>query len=182
MKYYIVDTNILIDIKKIMLNEKNTNQNRDRGNFDELIKYLTEGEVGIIVVPTVLKEIKRGSYKDDFLLERFINKFCLVCNFDNDEEKTIEELYQDYIGGEFPAIPRFRRDKDHIHYNDNDARILAQATVLYNSNKYDVIKLLTKNIRDFINMDRIDKINKKYNFKTLQFNSMRATNVKNERR
>ena len=39
-----------------------------------------------------------------------------------------------------------------------------------------------KSTKDFINMEKTDKINKKYGLKTIQFNSMKATNVKNERR
>lgn len=182
MKYYIVDTNILIDIKKIMLNERDSNKNRDRRNYEELIDYLTNGEIGIIVTPTVLQEIKKGSYKDDFLLERFINRFCEVCEFSEKENELIEDLYNDYIDGEDPAVPVFKNMGDYMKYNDNDAKVLAEATVLYNNGKYDVIKMLTKNIKDFINMEKTDKINKKYGLKTIQFNSMKATNVKNERR
>ena len=182
MKYYIVDTNILIDIKKIMLKEKDSNKNRDRGNFDELVKYLTQEEVGMLIVPTVLEEIKKGSYKDDFLLMRFINRFCKVCQFEEEESELIETLHEDYIYGDEPAMRMLKKVGNKMLYNDNDARILAEATVLYNSNKYDIIKFLTKNIKDFINMDRIDKVNKKYGLKTLEFNSVRATNVRNETR
>lgn len=182
MKFYIVDTNILIDIIKVMTNEINAKSSRYHRNYLELIDNLNDGNIGLLITPTVLHEVKKGSYKDDFLLERFIRRFCKTCELDEFEKELIVNLYNEYIEGENPAVPVYKDMGDHMKYNDNDAKILAEATVLYNSKKYDIIKLLTNNVSDFINMDKTDKINLKNGLKSIQFNSMRATNVNNERR
>lgn len=182
MSSYVVDTNILIDIKKIMCNQYDFNKNRDAQYYSDFVEFLTSGEVEVFVTPTVLSEVKKGSYKEDFLLERFINRFCTICEFNDEENVLIEKLYADYIDGENPVIPTIKDIGNRIKYNSNDARVLAEATVLYNSKRFNVIKFITKNIGDFINVNAINKVNEKYDLKTIPFNSMKATNVKKERR
>lgn len=182
MPSYVVDTNILIDIKKIMCNQYDFNKNRDAQYYSDFVEFLTSGEVEVLVTPTVLSEVKKGSYKENFLLERFINRFCTICEFNDEENRLVEKLCADYIEGENPAVPTIKDMGDRIKYNSNDARVLAETTVLYNSDKHDIIKLLTKNIADFANASAINRINERYGLKTIPFNSMKATNVKKERR
>jgi len=75
MKAYFVDTNVLIDIKKIILQQIDPNRSRYHKNYNDLIELITDEEIEILVVPTVLEEIRRGSHKDDYLIEKFISKF-----------------------------------------------------------------------------------------------------------
>ena len=154
LKGYFIDSNVLIDIKRIITGELDPKKSRYHRNYSDLIELVTSGKIELLVVPTVLEEIKKGSYKDDFLTERFIEKFCTVCELDYKEENLVEQLYQDYIAGdEESVIPIFKEMGNTIKYNTKDARILAEVTVLFNSNKYDAIKFITNNIGDFINVE-----------------------------
>lgn len=181
LKGYFVDSNILIDIKKIMTGELNPSKSRYHRNYADLIDLVTSGKVEVLVVPTVLEEIKRGSHKDDGLTEMFIQRFCTICEFEDEELSLVDSLYEDYIyGDDDSVIPIFKEVGSTIKYNTKDARILAEVTVLYNGVKYDAIKFITNNIGDFINTDGVRDINREYGFKSVPFNSMRASNVKNE--
>lgn len=180
MKAYFVDTNVLIDIMKIFTGQINSRANRYYQNYADFINLIGDREVQVLIVPTVLEEIRRGSHKDDYMLETFILRMCEQCELTNKELELVDMLYKDYIQGEESAIPVFKDMGDHIKYNDKDARILAEIVVLYNSKKYDAIKFITNNIQDFINIDAIKEINEKYNLKMIPFNSMRASNVKKE--
>lgn len=180
MKSYFVDTNILIDIKRVILREIDASKSRYHFNYNDLIELLGNEEIGILVVPTVLEEIKKGSHKDGAVTERFINKLCIQCELNDDELDMCEKLYNDYISGEDIAIPIFKEINGSVKCNTNDARILAEVTVLYNCNKYEAIKFLTNNICDFINTSEVNKINSKYGLKSVPFNSMKASNIKKE--
>lgn len=181
MKGYFVDSNILIDIKKIMTGEIDPRKSRYHRNYADLMDLVTSGKVELLVVPTVLEEIKRGSYKDDGMTEIFIQRCCTVCELDSEQESLVESLYEDYINGdEDSVIPIFKEVGNTIKYNTKDARILAEVTVLFNSRKYDAIKFITNNIGDFINTDGVRDINRDYGLKSVPFNSMKASNVKNE--
>lgn len=183
MKGYFIDSNILIDIKKIMTGELDVRKSRYHRNYSDLIDLVTSGKIEALVVPTVLEEIKRGSYKDDSLTEMFIQRFCTVCELDSEEGNLVDSLYQAYIDGDEDAvIPVYKEVRDTIKYNTKDARILAEVTVLFNSGKYDAIKFITNNIGDFINTDGVRDINRGYGLKSVPFNSIRATNAKNETR
>lgn len=181
MKGYFVDSNILIDIKKIMTGEIDPRKSRYHRNYADLMDLVTSGKVELLVVPTVLEEIKRGSYKDDGMTEIFIQRCCAVCELDSEQESLVESLYEDYINGdEDSVIPIFKEVGNTIKYNTKDARILAEVTVLFNSKRYDAIKFITNNIGDFINTDGVRDINRDYGLKSVPFNSMKASNVKNE--
>ena len=181
MKAYFVDSNVLIDIKKAITGEINPDKSRYHRHYKDLIELIINDEIQLLVVPTVLEEIRRGSYKDDFLTERFIQKFCVECDLDKEEIKLADELYNAYIDGDEEAVvPVFKEMKNTIKYNTKDARILAEVTVLFNSNKYDAIKFITNNIGDFINVEGIKNINREYGLKTIPFNSIVASNVKKE--
>lgn len=180
MKAYFVDTNILIDIKKIFLQEIDPRKSRYHMNYMGLIESISDGKIEILVTPTVYNEIKKGSKKDDFITERFINRFCNVCRFDEKDFELAKKLYFDYISDKEKAVPIFKNINGHVKRNDNDAKILAEVTVLYNKGCYDVVKFITNNIIDFINIDKINKINEKYGLKSIPFNSIKASNVKNE--
>ena len=181
MKGYFVDSNILIDIKKIMTGEIDPRKSRYHRNYADLIDMVTSGKVEILVVPTVLEEIKRGSHKDGSLTEMFIERFCTLCELTCEEERLVNSLYEDYIDGDEEAIiPVFKEVGNTIKYNTKDARILAELTVLYNSGKYDAVKFITNNVEDFINTDGVRDINREYSLKLVPFNSIRASNVKKE--
>lgn len=180
MKAYIVDTNVLIDIKNIMAGNISPQTKRFYRNYSGLIETIANGEVQIIVVPTVLEEIKQGARKDDYSLEILIQRFCLEYEFSTRELELVDKLYSDYIESEDPAIPVFKEINGIIKYNSKDARILAESTVVYNNNKQDVIKLITNNVSDFTNPTSIWKINYKYGLKSIPFNSVMATNAKKE--
>ena len=181
MKAYFVDSNVLIDIKKVIAGEINPEKSRYHRHYKDLIELIINDEIQLLVVPTVLEEIKRGSHKDDFLTERFIHKFCVECELDKEEMMLVDELYSAYIDGDEDAVvPVFKEMKNTIKYNTKDARILAEVTVLFNSNKYDSVKFITNNIGDFINVDGIKSINQEYDLKTVPFNSIMASNVKKE--
>jgi hypothetical protein len=175
-----VDTNVLIDIMKIFTGQINPRTNRYYQNYTDFIDLIGDRTIEVLVVPTVLEEIRRGSHKDDYMLETFIMRMCEQCEFTDKELELVDMLYRDYIEGEESAIPVFKDMGDHLKYNAKDARILAEIIVLYNSKKYDAIKFITNNIQDFINIDAIKEINAKYNLKMIPFNSMKASNVKKE--
>ena len=181
MKGYFVDSNILIDIKKIMTGELDPRKSRYHRNYADLIDLVTSGKVEILVVPTVYEEIKKGSYKDDGMTEMLIQRCCTVCELSDEEENLVNSLYEDYINGDDDSvIPIFKDFGGTIKYNTKDARILAEVTVLFNGGKYDAVKFITNNIGDFINTEGVRNINREYGLKSVPFNSIRASNVKNE--
>lgn len=180
MKAYIVDTNVLIDIKNIINGNINPQAKRYYRNYSDLIETITDRDVQIIVMPTVLEEIKQGAHKDDYSLEILIERFCLTYEFSKEELDLVDKLYNDYIDGDEPAVPIFKEINGGVKYNSKDARILAEATVVYNNNKKDIIKLITNNISDFTNPTKIGSINSKYCLKSIPFNSVMATNAKKE--
>ena len=75
MKAYFVDTNVLIDIMKIFTGDINPRTNRYYQNYRDFIDLIGNRDVEVLIVPTVLEEIKKGSYKDDSLTEIFIQRF-----------------------------------------------------------------------------------------------------------
>lgn len=181
MKAYFVDTNILIDIKRIITGEINPNRSRYHRNYNDLIELITSDEIEILVVPTVLEEIRRGSHKDDALTERFIGRFCTQCELTEQEQLWADDLYDEYIAGEEDAvIPVFKDMGKMMKYNTKDAHILAEVTAIYNGKRYDAVKFITNNIIDFINVDGVRRINQDLGLKTITFNSIAASNVKKE--
>ena len=83
-----------------------------------MIELITSDEIEILVVPTVLEEIRRGSHKDDALTERFIGRFCTQCELTEQEQLWADDLYDEYNVriGISPRIDDRNIITDHIKY------------------------------------------------------------------
>lgn len=172
MEGYFVDSNILIDITKILTGQINTEDKRYYKHYQDLINLIVYEEVKLLVVPAVLEEIKVNNV--DHMVELFIDRLCQKCELTDEELQLADKLYKYYMGVEEIENAVFKDNRNKIKYNYQKARVLAEINILYNMGKYDSVKFITNNLQDY----PIKEINNKYNLRNVRFDSTKVNKVK----
>lgn len=171
MKTYIADTNIIIGVVNA-LNKSNTNQKPNK-NIEALAKLIEKRKLQLMITPTVFNELKAGKNKDGGVAMDFVQNYVFCHYLTDEEEKLASQLTIGYLTGEDSAI----KDRTGKKTNYKDARVLAEATITYNTSKLKVAKFITKNVKDFDNYNQIEYIDKEFDLKSIPINS-NQTNYK----
>lgn len=170
LKTYLADTNIIIEIvNAIISNSLNKKTNK---NIYALAKLIAKRKLQLMITSTVYDELKAGEKKDGGLAMRFVQNYCYFHYLTDEEEKLANQLTIGYLTGEDSAI----KDRTGKKNNYKDARVLAEATVTYNTSKMKIDKFLTKNIKDFDNYNQIEYIDKEFDLKSIPINSNHTNN------
>lgn len=171
MAEFIVDTNIIIGISHLYLENVQHARNRRESYLFELKELIEDGVVTPIITPTVLKEIKKGSKKDGGMAEKIVSRFCKVIQFDEyAENKTLvlTDAYGNYPIDDKPAIVLA---EDYLQRNYKDATIIAEATVVQKLSKQ-TLPFITENLKDVCDEAKINTVNKRHNVPALHIHSL----------
>ena len=173
MKTYIADTNIIIGIVNALKPNQGQMQNK---NIMALAKLVEQRKIRLMITPAVYNELKAGEAKDGGAAMDFVQNYCYYHYLNDNEERTANQLTIGYMTGENSAIAQRSGKKT----NYIDARVLAEATITYNTGKLRIAKFITRNVKDFDNLSQIEYIDKAFNLKSIPINSNQTNNVEKE--
>lgn len=137
-----------------------------------LAKLIAKHKLQLMITPAVYDELKVGESKDHGRALRFVQNYCYYHYLTDEEEKLANQLTIGYLTGEKSAFGQRKGKKN----NYKDAKVLAEATVTYNTCNMKIARFITKNIKDFDNYNQIEYIDKEFDLKSIPINTCQTNN------
>jgi len=169
----VIDSSIIIGIVHLYM--KNAVKPRDKREIQlfKIKDLLEDRKINCIVTPTIKKEILRGWRHDNGLGEKVISRFCSSIEFDDLAEARALQLTDSYGNVEINGMPAIPGAEDYLCPNYNDASIVAETSILQKLMGKE-IPLITDNLKDVCDQNKINQINRKNNIPIIQVFSMRT--------
>lgn len=166
----ILDTNIIsimFGLFKAMDKHQPLESHQNHRMYQKFFDLVEEGRLKLYITPQILKEFlfcrgQKPEAVDRF--DRFMKKYINIIQFRREERQKAKQITYE-LGNTYFKIGKSKNSQTHMvifekaqtpkDRNYADALIMAEAMI-------SGMDVLTNNLKDFINFDLVNKLNKKY--------------------